>query len=91
MGCSSAQEKIKNQINIIKNEKKQIQKERENYLKKLEIIEGCKITRTPIPNYINKKKENLEININNKKNIQNEIIGKKNYHHHHHHHHYKKN
>ncbi len=61
MGCSSAQEKIKKQISILNKEKNEIKKEREEYLKKLEIIEGCKVTRTPIPDYNNKNKTNLEI------------------------------
>ena len=87
MGCSSAQEKIKKQISILNKEKNEIKKKREEYLKKLEIIEGCKITRTPIPDYNNIKKTNLEIN--NQKYIKDEIIIKNN--HHHHHHHYKKN
>ena len=38
MGCSSAQEKIKKQISILNKEKNEIKKEREEYLKKLEII-----------------------------------------------------
>ena len=61
MGYSSAQEKIKKQISILNKEKNEIKKEREEYLKKLEIIEGCKVTRTPIPDYNNKNKTNLEI------------------------------
>jgi hypothetical protein len=61
MGCSSAQEKIKKQISILNKEKNEIKKEREEYLKKLEIIEGCKVIRTPIPDYNNKNKTNLEI------------------------------
>ena len=88
MGCSSAQEKIKKQISILNKEKNEIKKEREEYLKKLEIIEGCKITRTPIPDFTNTNKTNLKIN--NKKYIKDEIIVKNN-HHHHNHHHYKKN
>ena len=62
---SSVQEKIKKQISILNKEKNEIKKEREEYLKKLEIIEGCKITRTPIPDYNNIKKTNLEINNKN--------------------------
>ena len=38
MGYSSAQEKIKKQISILNKEKNEIKKEREEYLKKLEII-----------------------------------------------------
>ena len=45
---SSVQEKIKKQISILNKEKNEIKKEREEYLKKLEMIEGCKVTRTPI-------------------------------------------
>ena len=89
MGCSSAQEKIKKQISILNKEKNEIKKEREEYLKKLEIIEGCKVIRTPIPDYNNKNKTNLEINYQKYNN--DEIIVKNNHYHHHHHHHYKKN
>ena len=95
MGCSSAKEKIEKKISILKNEKSEIQKERENYLKKLELIEGCRVTRTPIPDFINKENKNIVINKYNKNNIENEIIVKQNKHHHHHHHlyhhHYQKN
>ena len=62
---SSVQEKIKKKISILNKEKNKIKKKREEYLKKLEIIEGCKITRTPMPDYNNIKKTNLEINNKN--------------------------
>ena len=52
MGCSSAREKLEDEMMVYKLERMQIQMEKEKELKKLAEIEGKCIKRSKIPDYI---------------------------------------
>ena len=52
MGCSSAREKIEDEMMVYKLERMEIQMEKEKELKKLAEIEGHAIERHKIPDYI---------------------------------------
>ena len=52
MGCSSAREKLEDEMMVYKLERMQIQMEKEKELKKLAEIEGKCIKRSMIPDYI---------------------------------------
>ena len=55
MGCSSAREKIEDQIMQIKLKRIEIQMERENRVKQLSEMEGRRIYYQKIPDYIDPK------------------------------------
>jgi hypothetical protein len=52
MGCATMREKIESQIMILKIERAEIGKEREEKIKQYEEITGEKIYRKPIPDYL---------------------------------------
>ena len=71
MGCASMKEKIESQIMVLKIERAQIAKEREEKIKQLEEMTGEKINRKPIPDYLilndNTKDTSKDNSIKNKK------------------------
>ena len=52
MGCATMKEKIESQIMLLKIERAEIGKEREEKIKQLEEMTGEKIYRKPIPDYL---------------------------------------
>ena len=72
MGCATMREKIESQIMILKIERAEIGKEREEKIKQYEEITGEKIYRKPIPDYIianeNTKDSSKDNSIKEKKN-----------------------
>ena len=52
MGCATMKEKIESQIMLLKIERTEIGKEREEKIKQLEEMTGEKIYRKPIPDYL---------------------------------------
>ena len=52
MGCSGPREKLEDQMMIMKLERMEVQMEREKQLKKLSEIDGRKIQKNNIPDYI---------------------------------------
>ena len=52
MGCSGPREKLEDQMMIMKLERMEVQMEREKQLKKLSEIDGRKIQKKNIPDYI---------------------------------------
>ena len=71
MGCATMKEKIESQIMILKIERAQIAKEREEKIRELEEMTGEKIYRKPIPDYLilsdNTKDTSKDNSIKNKK------------------------
>ena len=55
MGCAGAREKIEDKMMLMKLERMEVQMEKEKELKKLEEIEGHKIKRGHVPDYIDPK------------------------------------
>ena len=72
MGCATMKEKIESQIMLLKIERAEIGKEREEKIKQYEEITGEKIYRKPIPDYIianeNTKDSSKDNSIKEKKN-----------------------
>ena len=72
MGCATMKEKIESQIMLLKIERAEIGKEREEKIKQLEEMTGEKIYRKPIPDYLllndNTKDSSNDDSIKEKKN-----------------------
>ena len=81
MGCGNVREKIENEMIEMKMERTKIQMERRNNIKLLEEIDGRKIKRPIIPDFILdddkvKKNNKKKIIINKKINIKSKRINK---------------